>query len=149
MNPHRKGHPRETSLDDLETAWQERAEEAEAMARLGFLSTSASLRIHALEVLLKTLVCERLRVFSLPAACRTNELDELLIYTGLRGEIENPALSSVRMNWNLLVNYSKRILDDRRDEPRGTYSREEADEINQALDDPDTGVLAWLSSDHP
>lgn len=147
--PRKKGFLPDTSLADLELAWMEREEEAKAMAERGFLSTSVSLRIYSLEILLKTLVCKRLGVSLLPAACKTHELDEVLIYTGLQGEIEAPSFSSTRLNWGLLVNYSKNLLNDQRYKPRVTYSPEEADLINQALDDPASGVLAWLLSDRP
>jgi len=35
-------------------------------------------------------------------------------------------------------------LNDQRYQPRATFSTKDAEEINNALDDPVNGVLAWL-----
>lgn len=134
----------QTALIHLDEAWKEREEEAKALRLSGFHSTSASLRIYALEILLKVLVCRKLELPLLPSACRTHNLEEVLLFTGLTRELQEPSRASIRQSWDILVDYSKKQLNDQRYQPRSTFSSTEADQIDQALDDPNLGVLAWL-----
>ncbi len=134
----------QTTLAHLEAAWKEREDEAKVLSSRGFRSTSASLRIYALEILLKVFVCRKLDLPLLPSACKTHNLEEVLLFTGLTKELQEPSRASIRQSWDILVDYSKKQLNDQRYQPRSTFSSAEADQIDHALDDPNLGVLAWL-----
>lgn len=144
-----KGRPPQglidTTLTHLEGAWKEREEEAKGLASLGYHSTAAGLRLYALEILVKILICKRLNLPSLPAACKSHNLVELLVYTGAWQEMQDPSCSLVRANWDTLVEYSRDRLNDLRYQPRAELNQEDVARIDAALDEPDTGVLAWLS----
>ncbi|WP_165066028.1 hypothetical protein [Paludisphaera rhizosphaerae] len=135
----------DTTLVHLEAAWKEREEEAKGLSGLGFHSTAAALRLYALEILVKVVICKHLNLPSLPAACKSHNLVELLVYTGAWREMQDPSCSLVRENWDTLVEYSRDRLNDLRYEPRTELTQEDVARIDAALDEPDTGVLAWLS----
>jgi hypothetical protein len=63
-------------------------------------------------------------------------------------ELEDPANLALRQNWDLLVDFSKGRLNDQRYLPRGMLDPKDLKRHNDALDDPQNGVLAWLSR-HP
>ncbi|WP_165245264.1 hypothetical protein [Paludisphaera soli] len=134
----------ETTLVHLQTAWVEREQEAKAMRDLGFHSTAAALRLYSLEILVKVVICKRLNLPSLPAACKSHNLAELLVFTGAWLEMQDPSSSLVRLNWDTLVEASREGLNDLRYQPREELSLEAAAEIDEALDEPENGVLAWL-----
>ena len=94
-------------LSDLETAWNEREEEARQLIALGYNSTALALRLYSLEIRLKTMICKQLKLSYLPKACKTHDLAELIIFTGLRQELNDPANVAVQQNWDLLVEFSK------------------------------------------
>jgi hypothetical protein len=144
-------HPsllQDASLSDLETAWRERQVEAEVLEREGHHSTAIALRVYSLEIRLKTLICKTLKLNSLPKACKTHDLSELIIFTGLWGEMNETSYFAVRQNWDLLVAYSKKSLNDSRYQPRSGFSVAENANLISALDDSTDGVTAWLSR-HP
>jgi hypothetical protein len=138
----------ETSLADLEVAWKERDAEAQQLMVHGYHSTALSLRIYSLEIRIKTLICKHLRLSHLPKVCKTHDIKELVIFTGLSSELQDPANAAVRQNWDLLADFSKVRLNDQRYLPRGLLDPLELKKHNDALDDPQDGVLAWLSR-HP
>ncbi len=135
----------QTTLADLEAALGERREEAEALRERGFHSTAVALRLYSLEIVVKIAICRRLRLPRLPAACKTHDLAELLFFTGAWHEIEDEAGQEVRKRWDVAVEYSRERLNDLRYEPRSKLTAEEVARIEEALDDPTHGVLAWLS----
>ncbi len=138
----------EASLTDLEAAWKERDEEAHQLMVHGYHSTALSLRIYSLEIRIKTLICKQLRLSHLPKVCKTHDFKELVIFTGLWSELQDPANAAVRQNWDLLADFSKVRLNDQRYLPRGSFDPQELKKYNDALDDPQDGVLVWLSR-HP
>ncbi|MGA2701460.1 MAG: hypothetical protein ABSH35_10220 [Isosphaeraceae bacterium] len=138
----------ETSATDLEVAWKEREEEAEELTVSGFHSTALSMRLYSLEIRLKTHICRLLKLSHLPKVCKTHDLSELVILTGLWEELENPANAALRQNWDLLVDFSKLRLNDQRYLPRAMLNPKDLKSYNDALDDSQDGVLAWLSR-HP
>jgi hypothetical protein len=70
---------------------------------------------------------------------------ELIIFTGIWVQLEDPANSAVRQNWDILVQFSKVRLNDQRYLPRASLEPNHLDQIERALDDPQDGVLQWLS----
>jgi hypothetical protein len=114
----------------------------------GYHSTALSLRFYSLEIRIKAFICKQLRLSHLPRACKTHDLMELIIFTGLWEELEDPANAPVRQYWDLLANFSKVRLNDQRYLPRGLLDPQELKKCNDAFDDPKDGVLAWLAR-HP
>jgi hypothetical protein len=138
----------ETSAIDLELAWQERQEEARELMTLGFDTTALSLRLYSLEIRIKVLICKQLKLSHLPKVCKTHDLSELIIFTGMWESLEDPSNAVVRQNWDLLVQFSKVRLNDQRYLPRATLDAKDLMKLSDALDNPQDGVIAWLSK-HP
>jgi len=78
------------------------------------------MRLYSLEIRLKTHICRLLKLSRLPRVCKTHDLSELIIFTGMWEELENPASAILRRNWDLLVDFSKQRLNDQRYLPRAT-----------------------------
>ena len=106
------------------------------------------MRLYSLEIRLKTHICRLLKLSHLPRVCKTHDLSELIIFTGMWEELEDPVNAAVRQNWDLLVDFSKVRLNDQRYLPRAMLDPKDQKKYNDALDDPSDGVLAWLSR-HP
>lgn len=102
----------EASVVDLEVSWNEREEEARQLLAHGYNSTALSLRLYSLEIRIETLICKQLKLSHLPKDCKTHDLSELIIFTGMWEELEDPANDAVRQNWDLLANFSKVRLND-------------------------------------
>jgi hypothetical protein len=135
----------ETNLADLDLAWPERESEAVELDRLGFGTMSLGFRLYALEIRIKAIICRRLNLELLPRACKTHDLSELVIFTGLWAELADPANSAILQNWELLVDFSKRRLNDLRYLPGTALSHADRLDVIKALDDAAEGVHAWLS----
>lgn len=139
----------ETSLLDLEIAWQERLEEAETLEKADFHSTAASLRLYALEVLVKVVICKHLGLAQLPSVCKTHDLSSLIIHTGRWKDLQGISPTLLRFNWDILVNYSRTRLNELRYQPRSALTASDSSKIKEALngpeDDAESGVLTWLS----
>jgi hypothetical protein len=135
-------------LADLEPARAEREEEARELIAQGYNSTGLALRLYSLEIRLKTLISKQLNLSRLPRACKTHNLAELIIFTGMLEELDQTANVAIRQNWDLLVKYSEQRLNDQRYLPRDSLDLPEFSRHMIALDDPQNGVLTWLSK-HP
>jgi hypothetical protein len=150
MSPAGGGHPAALLLNallaDLEPAWIEREEEAQQLIAMGYNSTGLALRLYSLEIRLKTMICKKLNLPCLPTKCKTHDLAELIIFTGIWEELATDVV--VRQNWDLLVEYSKQRLNDQRYLPRASLDLADFTKHMQALDDAKDGVLSWLSR-HP
>lgn len=133
---------------DLDVAWQEREEEARELLARGYNSMALALRLYALEIRIKTFICKQLKLSYLPRVCKTHELSELIVFTGMWDELEDPANAAIRQNWDLLVKFSKGRLNDQRYLPRALVDPHEFSGLYEALDHPGSGVLTWLAR-HP
>ena len=138
----------DATLADLDAAWREREAEAGALSVAGYHSIALALRLYSLEVRLKAMICKHLGLGFLPAACKTHDLSILIIFTGISKELDDATNMAIRQNWDLLVDFSKKRLNDLRYLPRSKLSAIEATRLTNALDDAGDGVLAWLSR-HP
>jgi hypothetical protein len=136
----------EASLTNLEAAWRERDAEAHQLMVHGYHSTGLSLRLYSLEIRIKSFICKQLTLSHLPKVCKTHDLMELIIFTGMWHELQDPVNAAVRQNWDLLADFSKVRLNDQRYLPQ--LDPKELKKYNDALDDPQDGVLVWLSR-HP
>jgi hypothetical protein len=147
LRPHAGLMP-ETPLADLELAWKDRDAEAALLSANGFASLALALRLYSLEIRLKRVICRHLKLDYLPKSCKTHDLSELVIYTGLWEQLEDPANVDLFANWDRLANFSKKRLNDLRYQPERNLAAGEVQDLNSSLDDPTHGVLAWLSR-HP
>jgi hypothetical protein len=134
----------DTTLANLDEAWQEREKEAKALAA-SFPAASLALRFYALEIRIKTIICKRLGIDLLPRHCKTHELDELIIFTGLLGTLADPANDGIRQNWDILAKFARERLNQIRYLPGSTLKAADLDEQLNALDNPGDGVWTWLS----
>ncbi len=153
MSSPRSGNPvpgllPDALLTDLEVAWSERELEAGELLAKDYNSVGLALRLYSLEIRLKTLICKHLKLSLLPKACKTHDLSELVIFTGRWEELEDPANTIIRQNWDLLVDFSKKRLNDLRYIPRHKLPTPEFSKLMNALDDPNDEVLPWLLN-HP
>jgi hypothetical protein len=134
----------DTTLDDLEKAWSEREQEAQALAAR-FPATAFALRLYALEIRIKAIICERLSLVKLPNHCKIHVLDEVIIFTGLLAELDDPKNAEIRRNWDGLVAFARKQLDKLRYLPGSAWSPADLNKYLAALDDPSSGVWTWLS----
>ncbi|QEH33377.1 hypothetical protein OJF2_18780 [Aquisphaera giovannonii] len=137
----------DTRLMDLEAAWREREIEAAKLVA-DHPSTGLALRIYALEIRLKTLICKTLAIPFLPRQCKTHAIDELIVFTGFSSELDDPANAGIRQNWELLVDFARNRLNGIRYLPAGALDGDDLALYLSALDDPKDGVWTWLSR-HP
>ncbi len=64
-------------------------------------------------------------------------------------ELDDARNDAVRQNWDILANFCKVRLNDLRYLPRPVLdSKDSEDDLLDALDDPQDGVMTWLSK-HP
>jgi hypothetical protein len=138
-----KGLLNDTKLVDLEVAWRERVNEATALSSAGYQSMALALRFYALEIRLKSIVCKRLNLSLLPGACKTHDLSELIIFTGLLSDVN--ADIGILESWNLLKEFSKKDLNELRYVPGSRLDANKVQELIDALDNPTKGVWMWLS----
>jgi hypothetical protein len=134
-----------STLADLDIAWKEREEEARELLARGYHSMALALRLYALEIRIKTFICKRLRLDNLPRACKTHDLSELIIFTGLWEQLQDPVNAAIRTNWELLADFSRVRLNDQRYLPRGLLDPGLLKACSDAFDHPRDGVLPWLS----
>ena len=138
----------ETTHVELEQAWKDREAEATSLNAGGFHSMALVLRLYSLEIRLKWQICRHLGLDLLPKACKTHDLAELVIFTGLWSELIDPANGDLLSNWDELARFSKSQLNDSRYLSAASFDNVKLATLSIALDDPVNGVLAWLSR-HP
>ncbi len=135
----------DTTRSGLQASWTERFEEAELLLNAGLRSMGVCLKVYALEARVKARICEHLELDLLPRACKTHDLTELMIFTGLMGELEDPSNTMVKEYWDFLATFSRLELGKLRYQPRLQMPDLLADELLKALDEPTHGAFAWLS----
>ena len=135
----------ESTPADLGAAWAQRDAEASALDAAGHSSMAIALRLYSLEIRLKAMICGHLGLQLLPGACKTHDLGELLLFTGLWGDLRSPGNNIVLVSWDLLAEFSKKRLNDLRYQPAEKLEDAERAKLAAALDDPNEGVLPWLS----
>lgn len=139
------GFQTDTTRSGLRAAWPERNAEAEVLIQAGMKSMGVCLKLYALEVRVKTRICDHLELNLLPQVCKTHDLSELIIFTGLSSELADPANARVKVFWDILAQFSREDLNKLRYSSQNQLSQADADQILEALDEPLDGVFAWLS----
>ena len=135
----------DTTRAGLQASWPERIEEANLLLQASLRSMGVGLKVYAFEVRIKARICEYLDLDLLPRACKTHDLTELIIFTGLMKELSTPANRRVKEYWDTLAKFSKLELGQLRYQTRVQLADSQADELLEALDDPIDGIFAWLS----
>jgi HEPN domain-containing protein len=138
--------------EQLKALAQLRLREAEALFDAGLYDGCAYLCGYVVEVALKARICATLGVEEYPErvhdrrsrlmdAFRTHDFDELKLLAGMRND---PLAStpSFLTNWSIATRWKP----EQRYEPQGTYDRDAAEEILNAIRVKPDGVLPWLSS---
>lgn len=106
---------------------------------------SAYLCGYVVELALKARICRLLDVNEYPDGGRlkqvygVHDLDQLLLLSGLRRKLD-PSYRLLFENWSIAVPWKP----ERRYAPAGTVTRQEAEEILNAVRDEKTGVLKWI-----
>jgi len=126
----------DATRDDLEQAWKEREAEAGLLTAGGSHPMALALRVYSLEIRLKWQICRHLKLGYLPKACKTHDLSEIVILSGLWSELDDPANGDLRSNWDLLAEFSKKKLNDIRYLPITNSDSGELAKLSAALDDP-------------
>jgi HEPN domain-containing protein len=132
--------------DDLKKLARLRLREAEALYREGLYDGAAYLCGYAIELALKARICKVLGIPEYPNSEKlkrvyaVHDLAQLLLLAGLQPKIK-PANATLFRNWSVAVNWKP----ERRYEPPGTYSRQQALEILEAVRSRNQGVLQWLT----
>lgn len=136
---------RETITDaDLDAAWRDRLDDAEALEAAGRYAAAIAARLYALEIYLKYRICRHLNLSNPPRMLEIHQLDALMLYTGLKRRLEDlSGAGDLAQNWAKILTLS-RDLNDLRYHPTAKWSRRDAEEFSRWLLDESTGVLTWL-----
>jgi hypothetical protein len=129
-------------LEDLEVAWTDRLEDARVVLAKGRSATAVASGLYALEILLKVLICRRLDIDCLPRDFEIHYLAGLLTRSGMTSEITKRL--DVYESWSEILSVSSR-LNQFRCQPDARFSKLQAIEFFKRLEDPERGVIPWLS----
>ena len=130
------------SRSDLAKAATDRLDEAHALLDGGHWASAIAMGIYALEIRLKVMICDHLRLPNLPRAMEFHAIDDLMILTGLYERIKLNECSA-KASWREVLTRS-RDLNAYRYAPATRYTSELATTFFSHLEAPDTGVLPWL-----
>lgn len=139
------GSGEDSKLSDLEEAWKERELEAKVLKLAGHDSMALALRIYCVEIRLKTVICQLLKLEFLPKPCKTHDLNVLIEFTGLWRELNDPDNSGIKKNWDEIAKFSKVGPGNLRYLPGNFPSSSDISKFEDALDNTKCGVWSWLS----
>jgi HEPN domain-containing protein len=133
--------------NQLKDLAQLRLREAEALFDAGLYDGCAYLCGYVVELALKARICATLNLDEYPQegrlkdAFRTHNLDDLKLLAGMQNDpaANTPAFLT---NWSFATKWRP----ERRYEPQGSYNREAATEILDAVRTPPDGVFPCISS---
>jgi hypothetical protein len=133
------------SAADLATAWQDRLADANALLAAGRHASAIAFGVYTLEVVLKTRICRVLNLGQLPRIFEIHDLVGLATAAGLRSRIDDSAFlnSNIGQNW-ALVSLASQKLEDYRYKPDSGWSKQDAADILNCLQDPTDGVIPWI-----
>ncbi len=130
---------------DLDAASIDRLTEAEEFLSSGHFPSAIAMGLYALEIRLKERICHRLDLDELPRAFEIHDLSGLLVLSGLKRRLEDPANVPVRANWEENERES-RFLNELRYKPNTFRDQPKALAFFEQLRDPSHGVLPWILS---
>ncbi len=122
-----------------------RLEEAEILFNADLYDGAVYLSGYAIEFALKARICRLLDTPEYPfagklkSAYAVHDFDQLLFLSGLKEKI-NLAPIELYANWSITIPWSPEI----RYKPKGFVSKDEAEQILNAVRDKPNGVLKWI-----
>jgi len=140
-----------TTLEEFKNLAETRLEEAKVLLEEEYYDGACYLSGYVIEFALKARICKVLNLKDYPdsgsisRSFKTHDFDDLVKLAGLKQELENKLDQKPKdffTYWSLLTDWSV----DFRYDPVGTNERQRAEEIIEALEDPDEGVFTWLKS---
>lgn len=134
-----------TSVSKLDSAWRERLIDAEILLKAERWPSALAMGLYAVEILLKVKICKHLDLDMLPEAFQFHDLVSLLRCSGLSRRITSPDADRVNANWELIQALSKE-LNNLRYGDHSTIDRTRAIELFASINDPNHGVLSWIST---
>jgi uncharacterized protein (DUF2225 family) len=121
-----------------------RLREAEALFAAGHYDGAAYLCGYVVELALKARICRLLGSAAYPDTGKnkpvyaTHDLDQLLFLSGLQPKLV--AGSQLFANWSIALPWKP----ERRYSPVGTFSKQDASDILDAIRQPNQGILRWI-----
>jgi hypothetical protein len=100
---------------------------------------------YVIEFALKARICKSLEIDEYPAsgklksAYAVHDFDQLLLLSGLRNKLDN-ANAELYANWFVATPWTPEI----RYRPKGSFSKDKAEEILHAVRDKPGGVFRWI-----
>ena len=122
-----------------------RLREAEALFAADFFDGCAYLAGYAVELALKARICKLLDIADYPSAGKlakvyaVHDLDQLLLLAGLRKAVD-PSNKPLFDNWSTAALWKP----ERRYDAPGKATRQDAEDILNAIRDTPNGVLTWI-----
>jgi len=122
-----------------------RLKEADALYRAELYDGVAYLCGYCIEFALKARICKVLGVSEYPDAGRlrqayaVHDLSQLLLLAGLQPKV-GPANAELFKNWSIAAEWRP----ERRYDPPGTFTRQMAHDLLEAIRSRRNGVLTWL-----
>jgi len=122
-----------------------RLEEAETLFNAGLYDGAVYLCGYVIEMALKAIICKLLDIDEYPSTGKlksiyaVHDFYQLLLLSGLKNKV-NSAHPALHANWSLTIPWSPEI----RYQPRGTISKDQAEQILNAVRDKPNGVLRWI-----
>jgi hypothetical protein len=134
--------PTKQQLRDLANL---RLREAEVLFAAGLYDGAAYLCGYVVELALKARICRVLDANEYPDGGKykqvyaVHDFAQLLFLSGLRPKMD-PSNVTLFNNWSIAVPWNP----ERRYSPPGTHSRQDAEEILDAIRDKNDGILRWI-----
>ncbi len=131
---------------DLDRAWQDRMDDANALDAAGRHAAAMAAGLYAIEIYLKSRICQRLNLANPLKKLEIHDLDALIVFAGFSQVLAAlPAASNLKQNWDEIVDFSNK-LNDLRYLPAARWSQQQSKDLFQRLDDPSDGVMTWLKN---
>jgi HEPN domain-containing protein len=130
--------------DQLKALAKTRLKEAEALFAAGLYDGAAYLSVYVVELALKARICRILAIRDYPDTGKykqvyaTHDFDQLLFLAGLRSKMQPN--SSLFLKWSIASPWTP----ERRYSPVGTFTKQDAEDVLNAIRDPTDGILRWI-----
>lgn len=132
---------------DLDQAWQDRLDDAQALDAAGRLGAALGARLYALEIYLKLRICQRLSLANPLKRLEIHDLEALLVFAGfsLAAQAAMPQGSKLLYHWDQIIRFSQN-LNDLRYLPAANWSQQQSSDLNRWSNDPSDGFMTWLKN---
>lgn len=131
---------------ELKELAQLRMKEAETLFEVGLYDGAVYLCGYVIEFALKARICKLLGVNDYPmsgklkTAYAVHDFEQLLLLAGLAAKLDSIQTPEVWKNWSLSTSWTPEW----RYQAKGTVSRDEAEEILDAVRGTPHGVFTWI-----